>query len=358
MNTQKNNVALTRMLLLVALFSQPVLLLAIELQTPIVANVAKDPRDVPVSPQGNSNVTIYLEIQELLAQVALDGDDPDDLKNTLVWSFGGTVPGKMIRVKEGATVEFIITNAANNYFTHGVTVPAATGADVTLVESNGTKKFTFNKAGAYIYQGTTNGFQPWVNRAYGLYGLIIVEPTGGFPEVDHEFYIAVSEWYLKEAEPKENPYQTKDTFVLDFEREEEGEEEREEEREEVSLWTLNGHQFALKDPAPLFGEAIRSKQGEKVRFFFLNGGSHVESNWHIIGTIFSQVIQDFGYPVRNEETVLIPPGGAAIFELDTPVPGKYLIVDHALFRVPQGHLGFLNVDPVGAFPTGLYHPKP
>jgi nitrite reductase (NO-forming) len=310
--------------------------------------VAKDPRDLPSDPTPAENgiVSIDLEIKELLAEVFVDGDDPDDLKNTLVWTFGGTVPGQMIRVKEGATVEFVVTNATNNYFTHGITVPAASGTEVTLDESNGRKTFTFNKAGAYIYQGTTSGFQPWVNRAYGLYGLIVVEPTGGFPDVDHEFYIAVSEWYLKEAEPEENPHHTEETLVLDSDR------------EEVSLWTLNGHQFALKDSEPLFGESIRSEQGEKVRFYFLNGGSHVESNWHIIGTIFSQVIQDFENPVRNEETVLIPPGEAAIFELDTPVPGTFLIVDHALFRAPQGHFGFLNVDPKGDYPTDIYSPEP
>ena len=342
MNKQNIIVVLTQVLFITALFNLP--FLAQAHHTPIVTNVAKDPTDLPLLPQGNGLVTVNLQIQELLAEVAILEDEPDEQQKTLVWTFDGTVPGKMIRIREGNTVEFIVTNAVNNHFTHDVMVPAANGAEVTLDESGGTKKFTFHTAGAYIYQGTGGG-DSLDDRASGLYGLIVVEPTGGFTAGYTEFYIAVSEWFLKEAEPEENPHHTENTLVLDAGR------------EDVSLWTLNGHQFALKDPA-LFGESIRTNQGGKARFFFLNAGTQVESNWHIIGTVFSQVIQDFDHPVRNEETVLIPPGGAAIFELDTPVPGTFLIVDHALFRVPQGNLGFLNVDPVGAFPSDIYDPQP
>ncbi len=342
MNKQKIIVVLTQVLFITALFNLPFLVQADH--TPTVSNVAKDPTDLPLEPQGNGIVTVNLKIQELLAELAILEDDPSEIKNTLVWTFDGTIPGRMIRIKEGDTIEFSVTNAATNHFIHDVMVPAANGSEVTLDEAGGTKKFTFHTAGAYIYQGTGGG-DSLDDRASGLYGLIVVEPTGGFAEVDKEFYIAVSEWYLKEAEPEENPHHTEDTLALDSAD------------EDVSLWTLNGHQFALKDPA-LFGASIRSNQGEKIRIFFLNGGTQVESNWHIIGTVFSKVIQDFDHPVRNEETVLIPPGGAAIFELDTPVPGTFLIVDHALFRVPQGHLGFLNVDPVGAFPSDIYDPAP
>jgi nitrite reductase (NO-forming) len=78
-----------------------------------------------------------------------------------------------------------------------------------------------------------------------------------------------------------------------------------------------------------------------------------------IATIFDKVYkghhQDF---VRNEETVYVPPGSAAVFELSTPVPGKYLIVDHALFRVPKGAAGFMHVDPVGAWPDHIFYPPP
>lgn len=343
MNIQKIIVFLTRTLLFVGIFSMPLTVIADH--TPTVSDVAKDPTDVPLLALGDGIVTVNLEVQELLAKVAVEEDEPDDSKNTLVWTFDGTVPGRMVRVKQGDTVQFVVTNAANNHFVHGIAVPAAMGSDVSLDESGGTKKFTFHAPGAYIYHGT-GALDPSADRASGLYGMVVVEPAGGFPAVDREFYIAVSEWYLKEAEPEKNSHHTEDTLVFDPGR------------EDVSLWTLNGHQFALRDPAPFFGQSIRSNQGEKIRIFFLNGGTQVESNWHIIGTIFSQVIQDFDHPIRNEETVLIPPGRGAIFELGTPVPGTFLIVDHALFRVPQGHLGFLNVDPIGSFPTDIYSPQP
>jgi nitrite reductase (NO-forming) len=77
----------------------------------------------------------------------------------------------------------------------------------------------------------------------------------------------------------------------------------------------------------------------------VTGGPNKGSNFHIIGTIWDKVYtghhKDF---VRNEETVYVPPGSAAVFELSTPVPGQYLIVDHALWRVPQGAGGFMWVD--------------
>lgn len=255
MNKQKIIVVLTQVLFITALFNLSFLVQADH--TPTVSNVAKDPTDLPLEPQGNGIVTVNLKIQELLAELAILEDDPSETKNTLVWTFDGTIPGKMIRIKEGDTIEFRVTNAVTNHFIHDVMVPAANGAEVTLDESGGTKKFIFHTAGAYIYQGTGGG-DSLDDRASGLYGLVVVEPTGGFAEVDKEFYIAVSEWFLKEAEPEENPHQTEDTLVLDSAH------------EDVSLWTLNGHQFALKDPA-LFGASIRSKQGEKIRIFFLNG---------------------------------------------------------------------------------------
>ena len=109
----------------------------------------------------------------------------------------------------------------------------------------------------------------------------------------------------------------------------------------------------------MFGETIRTDQGDKVRFFFVTGGPNIGSNWHIIGTIFDKVYKghhkDF---VRHEETVVVPPGSAAVFELITPVPGKYLIVDHALWRVPQGAGGFMWVDQTGDWPDEIFSPEP
>jgi nitrite reductase (NO-forming) len=139
------------------------------------------------------------------------------------------------------------------------------------------------------------------------------------------------------------------------------------------MYTLNGHKAALADPS-IYGEAIRVMRGiepaggrgeigGKVRFFFVTGGPNIGSNWHIIGTIFDQVYTGHpSTPIRNEETVYVAPGSAAVFELTALVPGKYLLVDHALFRVPKGATGFLWVDPqchdvnTCAWPKDIFSP--
>jgi len=115
------------------------------------------------------------------------------------------------------------------------------------------------------------------------------------------------------------------------------------EAEHPTEFTFNGHTKALTDPA-IFGEAITVKQGDKVRFYFVTGGPNIGSNWHIIGTIFDQTYTGSPFqPALNEETVYVAPGSAAVFELSAPVPGTFLLVDHALFRVPKGAAGFMHV---------------
>ena len=79
----------------------------------------------------------------------------------------------------------------------------------------------------------------------------------------------------------------------------------------------------------------------------MTGGPNVTSNWHIIGAIFDRVYKGdpaTQYRERSEETIAVPPGSAAVFELTASVPGDYLIVDHALFRVPKGAAGKLHVE--------------
>ncbi len=109
----------------------------------------------------------------------------------------------------------------------------------------------------------------------------------------------------------------------------------------------------------MFGETIRADQGDKVRVFMVTGGPNKGSNFHIIGTIWDKVYKGHSKDVvRNEETVYVPPGSAAVFELSTPVPGEYLIVDHALFRVPQGAAGLMNVEQTGVWPDDIFYPAP
>lgn len=335
---------------------------------PIVSDVVKDPTDVPNADTfrtGPHEVTVHLDAVEVVANLTPD-------KKYWFWTFAlnesdaakskdgtkPTVPGPMIRAKEGDTITIILTNKMGNLEPHNIDFHAAMGpgggAAVTNVEPGETATLTFKalRAGAYIYHCAGEGF-PWEHVAHGMYGLIQIDPQGPtiLPTIDKEFYVGQSDWYItpivgrhaEEVCGGEGEPACADVYDLS--------DDNATAEYPVSHYTFNGHTKALTDES-LAGDKIMANQDDKVRFFFVTGGPNIGSNWHIIGTIFDRVYT--GSPkvsMENEETVYVAPGSAAVFDLITPVPGRYLIVDHALYRVTKGAAGFLHVEPKVA-PTG------
>ena len=370
MKTMKRNMKIKYSIVLtVALLSLLSLGMVGTAVVPVVENVIKDPTDVPTVDTfrtGPNEVTVHLDAKEVIADLAPD-------KKYLFWTFAlnesvakkskdgtkATVPGPMIRARVGDTIIIKLTNKLENAEPHNIDFHAAMGpgggAAVTNVEpgKTSTLKFKALRAGAYIYHCAGHGM-PWEHVAHGMYGLIQIDPriqmdsktdpledsdVGALPSVDKEFYVGQDDWYITKADveaKKRSGHPELDFYTLDF--------DKASAEYPVDLYTFNGHQKALSAIMP-FNESIRSKQDDNVRFFFVTGGPNIGSNWHIIGTIFDKVYT--GSPktfIKNEETVYVPPGSAAVFELTTPVPGKFLIVDHALFRVAKGAAGFLHVD--------------
>jgi nitrite reductase (NO-forming) len=314
-----------------------------------VDNVAKDPTDIPppIKRKKPKTVTVNLVAEEVIAEIA-----PGEF--AWVWTFNGTVPGPMIRVMEGDTVKINLYNEAGNIEPHSIDLHPVMGPgggnDVTEVQVGETASLTFKalREGAYIYHCAAEGMA-WEHIAYGMYGLIMVEPKGGLKKVDKEFYIGQSDWYLMEAGSEGAGHGVPgDVYVLDEDKASD---------ELPTMYSFNGHKVALVDPS-LFGETIRADQNDKVRFFFVTGGPNKGSNFHIIGTIFDKVYKGHHKDAtRNAETVYVAPGSAAVFELITPVPGKYILVDHAIFRVPKGAGGYMHVDPKGHWPHHIYSPE-
>ncbi len=308
----------------------------------LVDNVAKDPTAVepPLNRTMPASVTVNLTAKEVLTDI--DGSGA----KAWVWTYNGTIPGPMIRVMEGDKVTVNLTNDPSNLKPHNIDLHASMapggGAVVTSSNPGETHSFTFKAArqGTYVYHCAAAG-KPWEHVGNGMYGLIVVEPKGGLPRVKREFYIGQSEWY--HTQPVDGlPVELKDwlpanTQILNQEQAL---------LESPTFVSFNGHKEALKNSA-LFGDTMHVNPGEKLRFFFVNGGPNEGSNWHIIGTVFDKVFQGhFGDPLRNEETEYVVPGAGATFELVAPpIPGKYLVVDHAIFRVSNGALGYLTVDP-------------
>lgn len=326
----------------------------------------KDPREVPPpSPEPSPRVVkVALEAREMVAEIAPDTTFP-------VWSFNGTVPGPMIRVTEGDTVEVTLTNAITSVDPHNLDFHAVLGpgggGPVTEVRPGETRTFSFKATtqGAFIYHCGAEGM-PWEHLAHGMYGLIQVDPVGGLAPGYREIYVGQNEWYLgdpaDDAEAEEHEEHggeargPRPRFVLDGAKAA---------AELPDLYSFNGHTEALSSSA-LFGDAMSFVQGEKVRVFFVNGGPNKASSLHVVGQIFTAAYASgASEAVHGEETVLVAPGSAVVVEMQARVPGSYMLVDHALYRASLGAMGLLHVapavapsesDPDGSWPTDLYGP--
>jgi nitrite reductase (NO-forming) len=246
------------------------------------------------------------------------------------WTFGGTVPGSFIRVRQGDTVEFHLKNhpsskMPHNIDLHGVTGPGG-GAASSFTAPGHESQFTFKalNEGIYVYHCATAPVGMHV--ANGMYGLILVEPPEGMPPVDHEYYVMQGDFYTT------GKYREKGNQPFDMERAID---------ERPTYVLFNGAEGALTGD-----KAMTAKTGESVRIYVGNGGPNLVSSFHVIGAIFEQVRYEGGTSVqKNVQTTLIPAGGAAIVKFTTKVPGSYVLVDHSIFRAfNKGALAILKVD--------------
>lgn len=292
-----------------------------------------DPPHVPppITRKTPAKVIMELEVLELEKEL-LSG-----VKYTF-WTFGGTVPGKFMRVREGDLVEFHLKNHPDNTVPHNIDLHAVTGpgggATSTFTTPGHETVFTFRaiNPGLYVYHCATAPVG--MHIANGMYGLILVEPKEGMPEVDKEFYVMQGEFYTK------GDYGDGGLQPFNMEKAID---------EHADYVVFNGAVDALTGD-----NAVNAEVGDKVRLFVGNGGPNLTSSFHVIGEIFDKVYAEGGSMVNeNVQTTSIPAGGAAITEFKTDVPGTYILVDHAIFRAfNKGALGMLNVS--GKENKGIY----
>lgn len=245
------------------------------------------------------------------------------------WTFGGTVPGNFIRARVGDEIEFHLKNNENSVFPHNIDLHAVNGpgggAEATFVAPGKEAVFNFKalNPGLYVYHCATAPVG--MHIANGMYGLILIEPEGGLPKVDKEFYIMQGDFYTK------GKFGEKGLQEFDMDKAI---------TEHPDYVVFNGNTGALLGKGEL-----EAKVGETVRFFVGNGGPNLTSSFHVIGEIFDRVYIEGGSKVNeNVQTTVIPPGGAAIVEFKATVPGEYVIVDHALFRAfNKGALGKIKI---------------
>lgn len=286
------------------------------------------PTDVlaPVTEQampdmGRAVVKVYLETTEVLSEIA-----PGITYN--YWTFNNTVPGPMVRIKQGDIVEVTIYNKETNLHHHNVDFHAATGPGgggaVSIVNPGETKTFRFKalSPGLFVYHCAVPNMA--VHMAHGMYGMILVEPTEGLPKVDKEFYIMQGELYTVGAIGRTG------LQIFDAQKMMDG---------NPSYMTFNGR------TAGLAGK-MEAKVGDKIRMFVGNGGVSHNSSFHIVGEIFDTVYPEAsigGALFKNVQTTNVPAGGATIVEFTVNYPGNYVLVDHALMRADKGAWGVLKV---------------
>jgi len=234
------------------------------------------------------------------------------------WTFNGTVPGPMIRVREGDLVEIHLSNDPSDMMAHNIDLHAVIGpgggAASSITPPGHTSVFSFRALhpGLFVYHCATPPVP--MHIANGMYGLILVQPKEGFPAVDKEYYIMQSEFYTTGA--------FGDPGLQQFDLQKAVE-------EQPPYVVFNGSVGSLVGK-----NALTAETGQNVRIFVGNTGPNLISSFHIIGEVFDKVYGEGGSTVseNNVQTTLIPAGGATIVEFKTEVPGTYSIVDHSIFR--------------------------
>ncbi|EJL91305.1 nitrite reductase, copper-containing [Polaromonas sp. CF318] len=300
---------------------------------PSAVSVAANPAAVPAAEGARAPKTLKYRMET----VELPGK-LDDGTSFTYWTFNRQVPGPMLRARVGDTVELTLANARDSKMIHSIDLHAVTGGhgggEHTQVAPGQEKAITFKalNPGLYVYHCAT----PLVPQhiAAGMYGMILVEPEGGLPKVDREYYVMQGEMYTG------RPHGAKGHQEADLEKMA---------NELPDYYVFNGEVGALSKT-----HKLQAKVGETVRIYFGVGGPNKISSFHVIGEIFDTVYSEGSFTglKHDVQTTLVAPGGATIVEIKVQHPGSYLLVDHALSRAGKGAVGVLEV--TGEAVPGVY----
>ena len=244
------------------------------------------------------------------------------------WTFNGQMPGPVVRVTEGDTVNFTLENPGTNAYGHSMDFHAAEIdflKNYREIRPGETIQYTFvaNKPGVFFYHC---GAPPMVQHiARGMFGAIIVDPknANAWPKADREYVLVQSEFW-------KNPDNVQAMFDRKFDH-----------------VVFNGgiwkyHPFFM-GAAPL-----EAKPNERVRFYFVNAGPNEFAAIHPIGEIWDNVYES-GNPANNLkgiQTYVVGPGSAATFDLISESPGVYPIITHSLTAALRGAIAALVITPV------------
>ena len=289
------------------------------------AHVARDAalRAVPAG----DLVKVHMTMKDMVVEIA-----PGVRYNT--WAFDGHgAPGPIVHVRQGQTVQMTLTNGGA--IPHSIDFHAARIApNVAFRDVAPGTSFTFRfKAtdpGVFMYHCGTKPVLAHI--ANGMYGAIVVDPARPLPHADHEYVLVASEWYLTSDG-------VKSPASLDMAKA----------HAVMPDWTtFNGYanQYVT--------HPLTAKPGETVRFYVVAAGPSLDTNFHVVGTLLNRawVNGDMTHFQRNVQTVVVPAGGGAVFDVKIDQPGLYPFVSHAFAHVDLGQVGLLKV---GNVPGTMSH---
>ena len=293
---------------------------------PGLADISENPANVPPPLTRKAPATVRIDLETIEIEAHLDANS-----RYRFWTFNGTVPGPFQRVRVGDTVEVHLKNNEESWFAHNVDFHAVTGpgGGASLGAPGPGESYSFKfkalNPGLYVYHCAVSPVA--LHIANGMYGMILVEPEDGLAPVDQEFYVMQGEIYTEESFGSSGLLNESYDKLID---------------ERAEYLVFNGHVGALTDHYPL-----RAKVGETVRIYFGVGGPNYTSAFHVIGEIFDKAYLHGSLltpPLESVQTILVAPGGAAIVEFKCEVPGRFVLVDHALSRAERGLAGYLFVE--------------
>jgi copper-containing nitrite reductase len=304
------------------------------------ADIVRDPSDLPapIGDRAPAVVKVTLTSKELVGAL-----DPASGTTYRYWTFDGKVPAPFIRVRQGDTIEVTLVNPKDSTMVHSLDFHAAIGtgggAALTQVPPGQSKTFTFQATtpGLFVYHCGSPMIAQHI--ANGMFGLILVEPPGGLPRVDHEYYLMQSEFYTTAPKGKSGLQQFSAENLM---------------AETPQYYLFNGAVDAITKEYPL-----QANEGQTVRIYFGNAGPNATASEHMVGEIFTQYYQLGSLaspPLAGIQTATVPPGGAAIFEVKASNAGQFTLMDHATSRMEKGNMAILQVK--GQENTALMHAGP
>lgn len=247
------------------------------------------------------------------------------------WTFGGSVPGPIIHVRQGQIVN--VTFANHGMMQHSIDFHAAMtppNLDYVEVQPGQAIHFSFvaRVAGAFLYHCGTPPVE--LHMANGMYGALIVDPTTPLPPAAQSYVLVQGEWYTQ---------QVSGTLMgADYEK------MTQERPDEV---VFNGAAFQYRD------HPLAASPGERVRIYLVDAGPNLSTSFHVIGAIFDKVYPDgnAAHALSGVSTYTVGPGAGAVFDLVIPDPGKYAFVDHDMAHMMLGAQGILEVGTPGTPPA-------